>query len=624
MLPANANTIIHLAGFGAGVALYGLLAGMTRRAPRSGDRLAFATAVLGLLWNAGALVIFGADDLLITAPPGWVTVVAYAALGFLPAVAVHAASDGLGARARAWVVGAGYGTATSAAGWHALSGLSGAGVPSRDALLLVTTTSLGLVAALLLATRGTASGASSGRRLSLAALAAFAVMALHLGTHADARESWVTALIGHHASLPLAFAILYLDYRFALADVFLKRALTLGSVGLLAGAVLLGVALPALQRTTLAPTAVALTLACWVATALATPAIERAIGRFVDRVLLRRRQAAQLLPPLREQLARAESSADVLRLVERTLAEALTAESVTSRERTPVVADAGVAMAARDTAATVVIPTTESPAFEVTVEGLAGGRRLLSEDRQLLAAIATVAGRRIDALRVADERLARDLREESLLRLSSEAELQALRAQLNPHFLFNALTTLGFLMRAAPDRAMAALYNLTSLLRAVLGRSHGEHTSLAEEFALVRDYLAIEQARFEERLEVELDLPASLADQSVPPLVLQPLVENAVKHGISPLGRGGRVSVRARVASGQLELTVEDTGRGTAAAQTAPPIGTGVGLANLERRLERIHGSAASLSFESRPGTGTRVVVRLPLGATTTAWRAAS
>src|SRR4029453_9333194 len=150
--------------------------------------------------------------------------------------------------------------------------------------------------------------------------------------------------------------------------------------------------------------------------------------------------------------------------------------------------------------------------------------------------------RRIDAIRLAHERYDREIREQEIGRLATEAELRALRAQINPHFLFNALTTIGYLIQSAPSRALDTLMRLTSLLRSVL-RSEAELTTLGRELELVEAYLQIEHARFEDRLHITVDVPTVVRDVPVPSLVLQPIVENAVKHGIAPQRRGGAVVV---------------------------------------------------------------------------------
>ena len=267
--------------------------------------------------------------------------------------------------------------------------------------------------------------------------------------------------------------------------------------------------------------------------------------------------------------------------------------------------------------ASVDVPVAEPPRYAIEVFDLTGGRRLLSDDRAALDAIAALLGRRIDAIRIARERYERQLREQEIGKLATEAELRALRAQINPHFLFNALTTIGYLIQTAPPRALETLMRLTSLLRAVL-RSEGEFTTLGRELEVIEAYLDIELARFEHRLAVTIEVPFALRGIRVPPLVLQPLVENAVKHGIAPQRHGGAVTVRASLEAGQAEtgrlvLTVYDTGAGASAAALERGRTSGVGLQNVERRLVGQYGKAASLSIRSVPGQGTTVEVRLPI-----------
>jgi len=633
--------LLHLLGFVTGISLYALLAVMTVRGQGEAaafvarvreDPLPLATAVLGLLWNAGALVVYALRDLGLGAPAPWLAAVAFAALGCLPAVVVHAALRGVRHRAAPVGIAAAYLLSGSAALLHVVDAARGVPLPSRPALLSLTVGYGVLMAALVLG-RWRLGGE---RTLSAVALAVFAVMALHLGYHAETREpweageSWLVALLGHHASLPLAFAILYQDYRFALADAFLKRALSLIALVALASALYALVAAPLLAA---GPTgagelrAVSVVLTLWVVTALAYPALRDGIAFAVDRVILRRLDYRQLRAAAAEEIEGADHEEDVLDAAARTVARALTITDVhwqthaASGERgvaAPLVRPAPAGGAG----ATVLVPTTDDPAYLIEVGGLAGGRRLLSDDVTMLEAVALLAGRRVDALRVTHERCARDIREAEMGRLATEAELRALRAQINPHFLFNTLTTLGYLMQAAPERALSTLYNLTDLLRAVLHRSAREFCSLAEEVELVEAYLAIEGARFEERLRVEIDVPGELADVRIPPLLLQPLVENAVKHGVAPSRAGGDVRVSARTTGhgpvaftgdAVLCLSVSDTGAGASPAELRRGRERGVGLANVEQRLRRYYGDRAALAVRSVAGEGTTVEIWLPV-----------
>ena len=194
---------------------------------------------------------------------------------------------------------------------------------------------------------------------------------------------------------------------------------------------------------------------------------------------------------------------------------------------------------------------------------------------------------------------------------------------MNPHFLFNALTTIGYLIQTAPPHALETLMRLTALLRAVL-RSEREFTTLGREIELVEAYLDIERARFEQRLRVTIDVPAGIRPIRVPPLLVQPLVENAVKHGISPKSAGGEVGIVARVnetrdQGRQLSIVVRDTGVGVSDPDLERGRERGVGLRNVERRLQGHYGAAASLSIQSAPGKGTRVEVQLPVSVSVSA-----
>jgi len=232
--------------------------------------------------------------------------------------------------------------------------------------------------------------------------------------------------------------------------------------------------------------------------------------------------------------------------------------------------------------------------------------------------VALIAARRIDALRVTRQRYEQEIREQEFSKLATEAQLASLRSQINPHFLFNALTTIGYLIQTAPEKAFQTLMRLTKLLRSLL-RSNEEFYPLGEEIKLIEAYLEIEQARFEERLEVKIEVPKDLEKIRVPSLILQPLVENAIKHGISQLARGGEVTISARLENSggdvNLVLLVKDTGAGMDTAELPKRRKERVGLNNIEQRLRSYYGKNASLNIESAPGEGTRAEIKFALGA---------
>ena len=252
------------------------------------------------------------------------------------------------------------------------------------------------------------------------------------------------------------------------------------------------------------------------------------------------------------------------------------------------------------------IPATETPRFAIEIADLTRGRRLLSGDVTMLAAVAIIAARRVDSVRLERERYTRELREREIAQLMSEAELRALRAQLNPHFLFNALTTIGHLIQEAPPRAIDTLLQLTTLLRAML-RPEGEFTTLGRELEVVDAYLAIERARFEDRLRVGVDVPDECLAVRIPSLLIQPLVENAIKHGIAPARLGGELMIAARLvdAGGRRQLTVSVRDSSPKRRRsTTGPWPRGVGLSSVERRLACHYGEAAALTIHADAGRG--------------------
>ena len=257
--------------------------------------------------------------------------------------------------------------------------------------------------------------------------------------------------------------------------------------------------------------------------------------------------------------------------------------------------------------ASLAVLTAEPPHYVLVIGPLAGGRRLLSDDLAMLERVAVLIARRLDALRLTGERYERMLQEREMRTLATEAELRALRAQINPHFLFNALTTIGHLIQQAPPRALKTLLSLTTLLRSVL-RSEGEFTTLGRERELIDCYLKIEHERFEERLAYTLDIPAHLMHLPVPSLIVQPLVENAVKHGIAGTRDGGTVTVTARLDDG-LRIVVRNTG---APFGSVGEGGSGVGLENVRRRLRHYYGDDAALRLGSDPTGATVAELRLP------------
>ena len=209
--------------------------------------------------------------------------------------------------------------------------------------------------------------------------------------------------------------------------------------------------------------------------------------------------------------------------------------------------------------------------------------------------------------------LALQHRERELTELAATAQLAALRAQINPHFLFNSLNSIAQLIRSDPDKAEACVERLGEIFRYILGRAEKEFVPLGEELQMATAYLDIERARFGERLHVETSVDPRSLHQLIPNLILQPLVENAVKHGLSRKLGTGTIRIDAVLDDGCLALTVGDDGLGMPRPALERVYDRGVGLRNLRDRLERLYGPAHLPEIRSAPGGGTEVRLRLPV-----------
>ena len=228
----------------------------------------------------------------------------------------------------------------------------------------------------------------------------------------------------------------------------------------------------------------------------------------------------------------------------------------------------------------------------------------------LVSAVAVAGFEGLTRLWDARERLSRAERD-ALARdkALAEAELRVLQAQVEPHFLFNTLANVISLIHIDPNRAAGLLGRLTTLLRASLSRARRADGTLGDELAVVRAYLEIQRLRMEHRMTSELVVESDLEAVRMPPFLVQPLVENAVLHGIEPSPSGGRVFVRAERKDGTLRIAVTDDGCGMGREAASE----GVGIANIRERLQASFGTAGTLAFFETPGGGVTAVLRIPL-----------
>jgi two-component system, LytTR family, sensor kinase len=239
---------------------------------------------------------------------------------------------------------------------------------------------------------------------------------------------------------------------------------------------------------------------------------------------------------------------------------------------------------------------------------------LVSAALDYLRGIAAQCGHRLEALRREREAIERESREALLLQQVTEAELNALRAQLHPHFLFNSLNTIADLIVRDPRRAEEMTLRLAGVFRHVLAHLRRPLTPVRDEIAFLRAYLYIEEARFGDRLQVEINMDPEAAGVPIPSFILQPLVENALKHGLGAKPGPGRLWIVVRVEGDTIRMTVEDDGLGPVARPQRLPEqeAQGVGLANIAERLRTLYQDRASIRLEPREGGGACATVIVP------------
>ena len=206
-------------------------------------------------------------------------------------------------------------------------------------------------------------------------------------------------------------------------------------------------------------------------------------------------------------------------------------------------------------------------------------------------------------------RIEHRLQEQEKLLLA--AKIEALKSQINPHFLFNTLTSISSLIRSEPDTARTLIIKLSALLRRLL-RSHEHFVTLRDELESVDEYLDIEVVRFGPKLRVAKEIDPDTMELIVPSMILQPLVENAIKHGLSRKVGAGSITIRSRRESGRAIIEVEDDGMGFLPDRLDQPMSSGIGLANVRERLRVIYGTTYQLKLTSEPGKGTRACIEVP------------
>ncbi len=370
----------------------------------------------------------------------------------------------------------------------------------------------------------------------------------------------------------------------------------------------------------------------WLWLYAAYPPLRDLIYKLVDRHLFKRRDYSRLLDWFAERLRGANDDASLLVAAYAAVQEAFAAEAVrfvpASDElarRLAKVLRANVLLrgqlndekleaelATQRVELLLVIRAGAELAGLILVGRRAYGQSYLSEELSVLRAVAAEIGRTLENLRLNEAQRQQAIEEEELRKLVAQSELMALRAQINPHFFFNALNSVAALIAEDPPRAETLLENLAELFRHAFKPST-EIIPLRQELELVETYLEVEKVRLGDKLQFRKAVLPETLPVKIPALTIQPLVENAIQHGIGKLNGGGTITLSASLRHGQLHVIVADTGVGIAPPEMDDLLTRGVGLSNVNSRLLRLYGSAARLHIDSAPGQGTTVSFAVPL-----------
>src|SRR5471032_1100682 len=584
--PLLINVLVHAAGaLIFAIFLFLLYSGRGWSGLR-GRYLSGLAAGLSLAWNVGSLVVLAWPGL----PPralNLVVAISFSVVGLPSTKLLHVSLED----SRPVLVGAGYLLSAVAIGMHFWEIAGNGAALHQTALLLIT------IGFLVLAGAAAVTAASGARIMASMCLALFAMSFVHFGA-GHAGEVWSSELVVHHAGIPLALFVLLQDYRFVLLDAFVRFL-----ANALLAAVLTGLVIEVALRLLLADRAVqnplneALLLISVCVFLVLFAWLRNQVQTWLTQAVFRHGGAAGLPARVKDSPAFATEE-PYLAWAASQIAEALGAGNFSLVNLSDVDATAGLHAPAPAT----MLPALESRSEWKWAEAVVpirlgsgntrllllgrrrGGRRYLGDDLEALDKTAAEIEERMESLRG-----------QEMNRLVSQAELRALQSQINPHFLFNALNTLyGTIPREAAE-ARRMVLNLADVFRYFL-QSDKTFVPLAQEMQIVRAYLEVEQSRLGNRLRVEIQVDDAALKVPIPVLSIQPLVENAVKHGVALGTEPGYVRVRAACQDGALRIMVENSG---GRASESP--GAGVGLENVRRRLEICYGSSSELLLSLEP-----------------------
>jgi hypothetical protein len=589
-MESQQHLLVNVLGHAAGVLVFGqFLAFLLWRRSlnrRRAEWLSVLAGALALLWNLASLAA-----LLLTerGAEAYRPVVAFAfgMLSLLPAVLLHLSAGGV----FSGLIVFGYVLSGASILAHLLHLAFGEAIYRSLALTIITGGFSGLTVWIVLQMVRFSRGRSNRegpRLLAGMALFLFAISFTHFNG-GQASVPWFSELLVHHAGIPLALVVLLQDHRFIFVDS-LVRVLVRGGLALCLAFSLVAVA----PRTTYAVGIVLVAAAL-----LIFEPVSRSGQGLLGRLLFRRREINAFLQQLQDLPAGAPDEQSYLRRCGELLAEFFEAELIEVKAvpgeldlLLPTLAsEVPSARELRAQGVEVIVPVRrqEGGTYYIFLGKRSGGRRYLSEDLQSLAQAAA---------RLAQE--ASRIREAERLRLFAQAELKALQAQIHPHFLFNALNALYGLIPKELREARRMLLNLAEVLRYFL---QGERTyiPLEEELRIVKAYLEIERLRLGDKLQVELAVDEGVLPTPIPVLCVQPLVENAVRHGIAARAQGGKVRLEVGRENGHLRVVVADTGPGFAWPGDVCR-GAGVGLENVNRRLQLCYATSTGVQVQRADG----------------------
>lgn len=592
--PVLINTVGHCAGAIIFAILLYLFLLNWHRGREERSSLPALAAALAMLWNIGSLVA-------LASPPtsGVLTEAlieaSFSVLSLLPAVLLHIS---LKSEHRAlWI--SGYVLSTIAVGLH-IGDLVTRTPQFHNAALLLVTVGFGALTVISVLLEIRQHNRAAGSRLAAAmCLFLLAVSFLHFGAQ-QPRQAWEGEIALHHAGIPLALLVLLQDYRFLLLDTFLRFLLnaSLGAVAVLASIRMAktGVFARAMERPFDA--ALLFVLACLFLAGFVY--VRNRMQHLLTRIVFLRSNADEAIREL-QHLGRAASSeteylenaADLIARFTHATRYQLTNEAPHAEELFGPVAVLDPANWKLPAWVEAIVPLrfSRGDAFYLLLGPRKGGRRYLSEDYSFLGRLGAAACEHLEQLRSSQMRT-----------LVSQAELRALQSQINPHFLFNSLNTLYGAISRDNAEARRLVLNLADIFRYFL-TSDRTFIPVDEEVRIVRAYLEIESLRLGPRLQTEMEIDSAAAAAAIPVLSVQPLVENAVKHGVAT--RVGHGLIRLSIKSLREGIAIRVSNSGECDERSILEPAAGIGLANVRRRLALCYGEDSRIQVQVKDGMTT-------------------